>query len=53
MEQRYLVTQKVFDGFQKASAGTKDAGVQATVTRNETNSTWEPGRDTDHLYQIA
>ena len=54
MEQRYLVTQKVFDGFQKLAQEQKDAGVQATaVTRNETNLHLEPGRDTDHLYQIA
>jgi len=53
MEQRYLVTQKVFDGFQALAQQQKDAVVQATaVTRNETNLHLEPGRDTDHLYQI-
>ena len=53
VEQRYLVTQKVFDGFQKLAQDQKDAVTQATaVTRNETNLHLEPGRDTDHLYQI-
>jgi len=53
MEQRYLVTQKVFDGFQKLAQDQKSAVPQATaVTRNETNLHLEPGRDTDHLYQI-
>ncbi len=53
MEQRYLVTQKVFDGFQKLAQDQKDAVVQATaITHNETNLHLEPGRDTDHLYQI-
>jgi len=54
MEQRYLVTQKVFDGFQTLAEQQKDAVPQATaVTRNETNLHLEPGRDTDHLYQVA
>ena len=53
MEQRYLITQKVFDGFQKLAQDQKDAVAQATaVTHNETNLHLEPGRDTDHLYQI-
>jgi SH3-like domain-containing protein len=53
MEQRYLVTQKVFDGFQQLAQQQKNVVPQATaVTRNETNLHLEPGRDTDHLYQI-
>lgn len=54
VEQRYLVNQKVFDGFQKLTQEERDAAPQATaVTRNETNLHLEPGRDTDHLYQLA
>ena len=54
VEQRYLVNQKVFDGFQKLAQQERDAQPQATaVTRNETNLHLEPGRDTDHLYQLA
>jgi SH3-like domain-containing protein len=54
MEQRYLVTQKVYDNFQKLAQEEKDAPTQAaSVTRNDTNLHIEPGRDTDHLYQIA
>jgi len=53
VEQRYLVTQKVFDGFQKLAQDQKNAVIQATaVTRSETNLHLDPGRDTDHLYQI-
>ncbi len=53
VEQRYLVTQKVYDGFQKLAQDQKNAVIQATaVTRNETNLHLEPGRDTEHLYQI-
>ncbi len=54
MEQRYLVTQKVFDAFQKLSQDNQASPVQAAaVTRNETNLHLDPGRDTDHLYQLA
>lgn len=53
VEQRYLVTQKIFDGFQKLAQEQKDALPQATgITRSETNLHLEPGRDTEHLYQI-
>jgi SH3-like domain-containing protein len=53
MEQRYLVNQKVFDGFQKLAQDERDAVPQASaVTRNETNLHLQPGRDTDHLYQL-
>lgn len=53
VEQRYLVSQKVFDGFQKLAKDQHDTVPQSTaVTRNETNLHLEPGRDTDHLYQV-
>jgi len=52
VEQRYLVTQQVFDQFQKLRQQEKDSPVEGTAaTRNETNLHVEPGRDTDHLYQ--
>jgi hypothetical protein len=46
MEQRYLVTQKVFDGFQKLAQGCKkDAGVQATAVNPQRNQS-PPGTRT-------
>jgi SH3-like domain-containing protein len=54
VEQRYLVNQQVYDAFQKLAREQKDSPVEATaVTRNDTNLHAEPGRDTDHLYQLA
>ena len=54
VEQRYLVGQQVYDTFQKLSQEEKDAPVEGTATtRNDTNLHDEPGRDTDHLYQLA
>jgi len=54
VEQRYLVTQQVFDGFQKLAQQEKDSPVQATATtRNDTNLHVEPGRETEHLYQLS
>ncbi len=54
VEQRYLVNQQVFDAFQKMAQDSKDLPPQGTaVTRNDTNLHVEPGRDTDHLYQVA
>ena len=53
MEQRYLVAKQVFDGFQKLAQQAQADPVQATgTTRNDTNLHIEPGRDTDHLYQL-
>lgn len=53
MEQRYLVSQQVFDQLQKLTAENAGDPVQAQgVTRNDTNLHVEPGRDTEHLYQI-
>jgi len=54
VEQRYLVNQQVFDAFQKMAQDSKDSPQQGTaVTRNDTNLHVEPGRDTDHLYQVS
>ena len=53
LEQRYLVSQQVYGGFQKLANQEKDAPVQATgSTRNETNLHVEPGRETEHLYLL-
>jgi SH3-like domain-containing protein len=54
MEQRYLVGQEVFDQIQKLTADNQNDPVQAQgITRNDTNLHVEPGRDTEHLYQIS
>lgn len=54
MEQRYLVGRDVFDQIQKLTADNQNDPVQAQgVTRNDTNLHVEPGRDTEHLYQIS
>jgi SH3-like domain-containing protein len=53
VEQRYLVDQSVFDGFQKLARDNQGATVQAQgTTRNDTNLHLEPGRETEHLYQL-
>ncbi|MGH9500335.1 MAG: SH3 domain-containing protein [Terriglobales bacterium] len=53
MEQRYLVSQQVFDGFQKLSQQAQNDPVQATgTTRNDTNIHLDPGREAEHLYQL-
>ena len=53
MEQRYLVSQQVFDQLQKLTSENASDPVQAMgVTRNDTNLHVEPGRETEHLYQI-
>ncbi len=54
IEQRYLVTRRVYDTFQKLAQQEQNDPIQATaVTRNETNMHIEPGRETEHLYQLA
>ena len=54
IEQRYLVDQKTFDALQKLTADNQNDPVQAPgVLRNETNLHVAPGRDTEHLYQLA
>jgi SH3-like domain-containing protein len=53
IEQRYLVTQQVYDAFEKLAQQEQNDPVQANaVTRNDTNLHAEPGRDTEHLYQL-
>ena len=54
VEQRYLVDQKTFDGLQKLTQENQSAPTQAPgVLRNETNLHITPGRETEHLYQLA
>jgi hypothetical protein len=54
IEQRYLVDQKTFDALQKLTEENKSDPVQApSVLRNDTNLHVTPGRDTEHLYQLA
>jgi len=53
LEQRYLTTQQVYDGFQKLAQQSQNLPVQAPgTTRNDTNLHLEPGRETEHLYQL-
>ena len=54
MEQRYLVSQQVFDQFQKLVQEEQNDPVQATgTTRNDTNIHLEPGREAEHLYLLS
>lgn len=54
VEQRYLVDQQTYDAFQKLAQQAKDAPVIGNATtRNDTNLHVEPGRDTEHLYQLS
>jgi SH3-like domain-containing protein len=53
MEQRYLVSQQVFDGFQKLVQQEQNDPVQAIgTTRNDTNIHLEPGREAEHIFQL-
>jgi SH3-like domain-containing protein len=53
MEQRYLISQQVFDKFQALTKEHQNDPAQANgTTRNDTNLHLEPGRETDHLYQL-
>jgi len=53
LEQRYLITQKDFDAFQKLAHDNAADPIQATgTTRNDTNIHLEPSRDAEHLYQL-
>ena len=53
IEQRYLVGQEIYDQIQKLTSDHQKDPVQAQgTTRNDTNLHVEPGRDTEHLYQI-
>jgi len=54
IEQRFLVDQKTFDGLQRLTQENQNDPVQAPgVLRNETNLHIIPGRETEHLYQLA
>jgi len=54
IEQRFLVDQKTFDALQKLTADNQNDPIQAPgVLRNETNLHVTPGRETEHLYQLA
>ncbi len=54
VEQRFLVSQQVYDQIQKLAADNENDPVQAQgTTRNDTNLHVEPGRETEHLYQIS
>ena len=54
MEQRYLVSQGVYDQLQKLTSENQNDPVQGQgTTRNDTNLHVEPGRDSEHLYQIS
>jgi SH3-like domain-containing protein len=53
IEQRFLTSQLVYDGFQKLTQQEHDDPVQAAgTTRNDTNLHLTPGRDTEHLYLL-
>jgi hypothetical protein len=54
IEQRFLVDQKTYDTLQKLTQDNLNDPVQAPgVLRNETNLHITPGRETEHLYQLA
>jgi uncharacterized protein YgiM (DUF1202 family) len=54
VEQRFLVSQQIYDQIQKLAADNQKDPVQAQgTTRNDTNLHVEPGRETEHLYQIS
>jgi SH3-like domain-containing protein len=54
IEQRNLVTQKVYDSCQKLTQQEQNSPVQAAgITRNDTNIHLDPARDADHLYQLS
>jgi Bacterial SH3 domain. len=53
VEQRYLVTQQIFDAFQKLAQQAKDVPVEGiAATRNDVNLHVEAGRDSEHLYLL-
>ena len=54
IEQRYLVDQKTFDAVEKLTRENQDDPAQAPgILRNDTNLHVTPGRETEHLYQLA
>jgi hypothetical protein len=53
LEQRYVISQQVYDSFQKISKEHANDPLQAIgSTRNDTNLHIEPGRESEHLYQL-
>src|SRR5579863_3495179 len=53
IEQRSLVPQSIYDGFQRLAQQVQNAPIQATgTTRNDTNIHLDPGRETEHLYLL-
>lgn len=53
MEQRYLISQQVFDAFQKLAQAEQNSPAQAGgTTRNDTNLHLDPARNAEHLYQL-
>jgi SH3-like domain-containing protein len=53
MEQRYLVSPDVFDALNKLAAENRSTPVQGkAAARASLNIHVEPGRDTEHLYQL-
>ncbi len=53
IEQRFLTSEQVYQGFQKLAQQEKDDPIEATgTTRNDTNLHVTPGRETEHLYQL-
>ena len=54
IEQRFLVDQATYDGLQKLTKDNLDDPVQAPgILRNDTNLHITPGRETEHLFQLA
>jgi len=54
MEQRFLVNETVYNQIQKLTQDSLSDPVQGQgTTRNDTNLHVEPGRDAEHLFQIA
>lgn len=54
IEQRYLVDQKTYDALQKLTQDHQNDPVEAPgALRNETNLHLSPGRESEHLYQLA
>jgi Bacterial SH3 domain len=53
IEQRYVISQQVFDQFHSLTKDHQSDPVQAAgTTRNDTNLHIEPGRETEHLYLL-
>jgi SH3-like domain-containing protein len=53
LEQRYLVSQETYDGFQKLAQQAGSAPVQATaIAHSQTNIHLQPERSAEHLYQV-